>query len=751
MKTTRRRAFLCFALSAILIAAGVSGWSAPAIAVETQPGDACTLAETDFHRTVGGPENPGAGLLLVCDGTTWNMVYEYDNNANLGVKQTAPKAPLHVGGEAIIGNTGLTCDADRAGGLRWSSSDSTIEMCNGIGWQKIVASVSTVNLVLSPPSKNNMDVDGTCGTATCTGTTVDFTLQNQGSLTSATITVTLTNTANFTKISDTCNGVTLAPNQVCVIQVQPKATGNLTYTGNLQITANNSPFAILQGTASGFGCTPGRQGGGGIYAACNLTDPESGQPYDLIVMPGGCPGTTLNPVCSGGTDAYTTIYGTGCCNSTMGLNGTWSETFGAKVSETIMQAQSVGGGTYSAVSYCANMVYNGKSDWYLPARAEMAANICPSKASIGGFANAKYWGSPPGAGNDASASDFTSCTFGDGGAINVNYRVRCARRENLPLPASATDIDPNNVTFTKVETATPSARILSAALAITGFLQPVSVDVTSNTGNPKVKINGGAEVSSGSISTWNQTVQLVMDAPATAGSNTMTLTIGSDSYTWKVTLLGSSNSCKRILDTGGSTGDGVYTIDPDGSGGLGSFSAYCDMTTDGGGWTLILNYSHQANTTPALHYRSNDLPVMGADVLGTNESGTSYWGHAVPALLGVFPTINELRYYCRSSGHSRVIHFKTGHAGTLTHVITGLGSHSGIQSSYTPLNGHNANLPTAAASFMNDLTNDALVSHTMYMGGTYHFLMNYMPSNRWECDDYPNNSSRDTIHRVWAR
>lgn len=74
---------------------------------------------------------------MTCQGGVWVRIAESATNGYLGIGQTSPAAPLHVGGETIIGNTSLSCSTTTEGGIRYNSSTKVIQLCDGSTWNNI--------------------------------------------------------------------------------------------------------------------------------------------------------------------------------------------------------------------------------------------------------------------------------------------------------------------------------------------------------------------------------------------------------------------------------------------------------------------------------------------------------------------------------------------------------------------------------------------------------------------------------------
>jgi hypothetical protein len=101
-------------------------------------------------------------------------------------------------------------------------------------------------------------------------------------------------------------------------------------------------------------------------------------------------------------------------------------------------------------------------------------------------------------------------------------------------------------------------------------------------------------------------------------------------------------SCSDIKNYQLNNTDGNQTIDVDGPGGVAPITAYCDMNTDGGGWTLVFNQ----NSASSIFFAN------AAEVLQKNDTDPSQNLYSILYLLENFRNTGSFTLKINWPGHA---------------------------------------------------------------------------------------------------
>ncbi len=322
-----------------------------------------------------------------------------------------------------MGASTTTCDGTIPGAMRWSTTNTCMESCNGTAWNCLQYAPCATSL---PAAFTYTDQTGVA-----TNTLISSNIVQITGIAACTVEVSITGSGSpqyrvcsdaacTTVVQDwTVSRATLTNNQYVQLRLTSSVSGNFQHPSTVTVGARSSTWNV---TTIG-----------------NCTDPTPAVGTycaDGTVYVGNSP--------DGATKMYTTpcyfgrIWNGSACagNSTQTQ---WSNTatvstgltssITGESNTTTMAGLANADSPYHAAILCFNLVYAGQSDWYLPAQNEATLLItsCGLVFDIGCTDGSNNWTSTE---STAVNARYWRSNNSNGAVTKLtNMRVRCVRKD----------------------------------------------------------------------------------------------------------------------------------------------------------------------------------------------------------------------------------------------------------------------------------------------------------------------------------
>lgn len=345
-------------------------------------------------------------------------------------------ADFRAGGGVILGTSTTTCVAGVAGGMRYSSTQGCVEVCDGSAWGCMVTDTCD-----SAPAFFAFTDQNSLGTSTQYSSNI-VAITGMDSGCNATVSVSGSGTPEYRVCSTSnCSSVDIAwttsNNSVAMqgkylqLRATTAGTAGTTYTITASIGPVSSDWNI---TTTPTNCSAGAIGtvcaDGSVYAG---TSPDGGVPmyvtrcdYNQTWSGSACINTRTGITWNNGQSDWVDTSLVNC--GSVPACDVSGETNTTTLSSADSDSNDAGVQPHAAAKYCDDLVIHGNSDWYLPSAPELNV-IYANKTAIGQFDTGGdyYWSSSENDNGNAWYQEFSNGAQGVFTKAAGNW-VRCARR-----------------------------------------------------------------------------------------------------------------------------------------------------------------------------------------------------------------------------------------------------------------------------------------------------------------------------------